>query len=60
MVYVTEGSVKSAFYLQIPGVCRASENFLIFFLQQIAILAAILAAILILFLNFCYELSVFN
>ena len=31
MVYVTEESVKSAFYLQIPGVCRASENFLIFF-----------------------------
>ena len=32
MMSVTQESVKSAFYMQIPGVCRPRENFLIFFL----------------------------
>ena len=31
MMSATEESVKSAFYMQIPGVSRPKENFLIFF-----------------------------
>ena len=59
MMSVTEESVKSAFYMQIPGVGRPRENFLIFFVINCHF-GGHFAKILILFLNFCYEPSVFN